>query len=138
MNNGINKNYIALKFFDFDFSPQIISEKIALIPTKTSLKGERRNPKFSLICKSNEWMYEEFNKTNDFIGDLVQEFISRIIIPRLKEIKALTGAHYGELSIVQWYYSGCNPGYHFSKDILTVINDTGLEIDIDTYCLSST
>ncbi len=138
MNDGINENYISLKFFEFDFSPQVISEKLGLEPTKTGIKGERRNPKFALLCKSNEWTYEEFNKTNEFIGELVQSFIERIVRPRLEQIKQLATSQFGELSIAQWYYDGYNPGYHFSKEIISTIKETGLEIDIDTYCLSGT
>jgi len=137
MNDGINENYITLKFSDFEFPPEILTKKLNLDPTHTALLGETRG-KTILKWNSNMWSYEEFIKTNDFIGDLVKNFISRIITPRLKEIKVLTDAHYGELSIVQYYYSGWNPGYHFSKGILSVINKTGLDIDIDTYCLSET
>jgi hypothetical protein len=137
MNDGINENYITLKFFDFDFLPEILTKDLNLEPTHTALLGENRGVTI-LKWESNMWGYEEFIKTNDFIGDLVESFISRIITPRLKEIKVITNAHHGELSIVQYYYAGCNPGYHFSKEILSVINKTGLDIDIDTYCLSGT
>ena len=136
MNKAKNQNCIALKFFDFNYSPHVLTEQLKLVPTKIALKGEVR--KMKLLWKSNMWNYEERSVTNEFIGNQVEEFVLRILLPISQDIKKVLDDCNGELSIAQYYYDGCNPGYHFSKKILAIINETGLEIDIDTYCLEST
>jgi len=75
--------------------------------------------------------------SNDFVGDLADKFIDEIIKPRVQEIKSLSELFDAEFKIVQYYYDGHNPGYHFTLDRLIVLTEAGLDIDIDTYCLTS-
>jgi len=43
-----------------------------------------------------------------------------------------------EFKIVQYYYEGYNPGYHFSIEALKVLVEANLELDIDVYSMAGT
>ena len=131
MTDRKNENYIGLNFFDFEFPHEIITKKLMLTPTNSKVKGATRIG--DLLWKENIWHYEEKKVTDEYIGDLVEEFILRVIAPIRGKIKEILNECNGEIAIAQFYYNGCNPGCHFSKDILSLIGETGLEIDIDTY-----
>jgi hypothetical protein len=38
--------------------------------------------------------------------------------------------------MVQYYYTGHNPGYGFKKEQIKILADINAEIDMDIYCLS--
>ena len=140
-NKDTNENHISLFFLNFDYSPEIITRQIRLSPTMTALKGETyylgRDQEISNIRKSSFWEYQLKRTTNHFIGDSVEEFVNDIIYPRAATIRSIAETCDAELKIVQYYYNGYNPGYHFSAKIIEMLAGTGLDIDIDTYCLSS-
>ena len=140
-NKDTNENHISLFFVNFDYLPEIITTQIGLTPTMTALKGETYylglNQEISNQRKCSFWQYEVKRITNDFIGDSVNEFVNDIIYPRAASIRSVAETCNAELAIVQYYYNGCNPGYHFSARIIEMLTGTGLEIDIDAYYLSS-
>jgi hypothetical protein len=134
-----NVNHVILWFLNFDNSPEEITEKLGLIPTRTAIKGqERSNSSIAnkKIHKFSFWEYEWKIESNQFVGELADKFIEEIIKPRIGEIKMLADTIDAEFKIVQYYYSGYNPGYHFSVDKMKILSEANLEIDIDTYCLS--
>lgn len=134
-----NVNHIILWFLNFDHSPEEITEKLGLSPTRTAVKGQERLNSGSTnkkIHKFSFWEYEWEIESNEFIGELADKFIDEIIRPRIQEIKMLAVTIDAEFKIVQYYYSGCNPGYHFSVDKMKILCEANLEIDIDAYCLT--
>jgi hypothetical protein len=134
-----NLNHIILWFLNFDHSPEEITEKLGLLPTRTAVKGQEHLNSGSTnrkIHKFNFWEYEWKIESNEFVGELVDKFIDEIIRPRIREIKMLADTIDAELKIVQYYYSGYNPGYHFSVEKMKILSEANLEIDIDTYCLT--
>src|SRR5690242_9779836 len=110
MSDRKNENYIGLKFFDFKFPHEIITEKLMLAPTKSKIKDITKRG--TLLWKGNIWHYEEKKVTNEYIGDLAEEFILRVIAPIHGKIKEILNECNGEIAIVQFYYNGPNPGYH--------------------------
>jgi len=135
-----NLNHIILWFLNFDQSPEEITKQLVLTPTKTAVKGQEYlsgpNQTVKKIHKFSFWEYEWKIESNQFVGELVDKFIAEIIKPRFGEIKMLAKRIDAELKIVQYYYDGYNPGYHFSVDIMKILTEANLEIDIDTYCLT--
>ena len=134
-----NLNHIILWFLNFDHSPAEITEKLGLLPTRTGVKGQERLS--SGLTNRNLhnfsfWEYEWKIESNEFVGALADKFIDEIIRPRVPEIKMLADRIDAEFKIVQYYYSGYNPGYHFSVDKMKILWEANLEIDIDTYCLT--
>lgn len=136
----INQNHVILRFIDFDFNPDEITEKLGLTPLSIARKGEDYfvgKRKVKKTWEYNHWDYELKTKTNEFIGDTIGEFFENIIEPRLDLIKEISSkSDITRLIIVQYYYSGCNPGYAFEKRQVKILADIDAEIDMDIYCLS--
>jgi hypothetical protein len=135
----LNKNHIEIKFFDFSITHDEVTTILGLIPTHKWMKDEEYfvgPKKIKKIRKGNFWGHELYAETNDFIGDQVEEFLKSIIAPRTSQIKELTDKYHGEFSVVQYMYDGCNPGLYFDKGQLKILNDCGLELNIDIYVLT--
>lgn len=79
------------------------------------------------------WVYQ---KTEEWIGDYFSQFIKKIILPRKEIIAELAKECQIEVTIVQRYYSGYNPGFYFQNDLLKIVYDIGANLDIDVYCLA--
>jgi len=138
----LNENYTTLKIFGFEGSAAELSARLQLVPTKTALRGEIRNysPSHKGEKRVYPWNYWEFRwirNEDRFIGELAEEFIAHIVEPRKDVLKDVIATCSGELSVVQYYYSGCNPGFHLSSKALNILSHIGAEIDVDIYCLAS-
>lgn len=138
--SGTNRNHLILKFIDFDFHPDIITEKTGLQPLSIGLKGEKyfvgKKNQIKKIRDCNYWEYEWKEISNDFIGDLIDRFFVEIIIPKLDLFKEVS--HHCEivrLVIVQYYYTGYNPGYGFTKEQINILSNINADVDVDIYCL---
>lgn len=135
----INKNHVILRFIDFDFNPDEITDKLGLKPLSIARQGEEYfvGPwKVRKIWEFNHWDYELKTKTNDFIGDTIDKFFKETIIPRLNDIKEISQkCRITRLIIVQYYYTSHNPGYGFEKEQIKVLAEINAEVDIDIYCL---
>ena len=134
-----NKNHIILSFYDFDYSPETISDKLNLVPTDFGIKGEEyflgKGNKVKKIWESNTWRFEWNLRSNDFIGDIIEKFIDEIIIARIEAIKELSITSEVEFSVVQYYYDGCNPGVYIKKEHTKILSEINSSVNIDIYCL---
>jgi len=143
MNNTLrkNENHIELKLFDFDLSHEEISITLGIESTKKWYKDENysldsESKKTTRLRKENYWGLEVVTVTNDYIGDQVDDFINTIVIPRTERIKKLTENSWGEFSIVQYMYDGCNPGFFLEKKQIAILSNCGLGLNVDIYVLS--
>lgn len=120
-----NRNHIIFGLYGFDVSPDEITERLNLKPTKVGWKGEEYEIggriKTKKIRDYNFWELETKTVTNDFIGDLVSNFAQEIIIDRKTEIKTITKACQCKLTIVQYYQDGLNPGYFFNSELIKLL-----------------
>jgi hypothetical protein len=133
---NINQIHIALSFIDFEPDPEHISFKLGLKPISTARKGEEYSFSPKKISEYNHWEFEKKTKTNDFIGDVINDFISTIIKPRINSIKEISSiVKTTRLSIIQYYYTGNNPGLTLDKIHIKLLSDIEAEIDMDIYCL---
>ena len=142
MKNGseINQNHLMLYFLDFDFNPDLITEKLGLEPHSIGRKGEKYfigyHKEIEKIRDCSHWKFEWEIKSNDFIGDMIDLFFKEIIIPRKSLIKEIgENCQMIRLTIVQYYYTGHNPGYGFDREQVKVLADINADIDMDIYCL---
>lgn len=136
----INQNHLIFRFLDFDFDPDLITQKLLLQPFSTGQKGEEYfiGPQKDIprIRDCSHWDFEWKIKTNDFIGDFIDKFFKEIIVPRLESIKEIgLNSQAIRFIIVQYYYTGYNPGYRFEKEQIKILADLNAEIDMDIYCL---
>jgi len=136
--NDTNQNHIILWFMDFDLPHEAITARLTLQPTRIATKRQEQvTPNgITKISRHTFWEYEWKIESNEFIGDGVERFVNEIIKPRTEHIKALTAVIDAEFKIVQYYYDGCNPGYHFTTETMQTLIAANLEMDIDIYCLS--
>lgn len=139
----IDENHTTIKFFNFTCAPEELTRNIGLKPTKTAIKGQKywqgaKDKKIEKIWPHNYWEYRVTKNENKWISEQVDQFIDEIIMPRKGILKNIISSCEAEFSIVQYYYSGCNPGLHFDKEKLQTISDIGASLDIDIYCLSET
>ena len=135
-----NQNHIILEFVDFDFTPDLITDKLELQPQSTGQKGDKyfigNKNKISKIRECNHWNYEMKVNSNEFIGEIIDKFFKEIIIPRLDLIKQFgQNCEIVRLTIVQYYYTGNNPGYVFEKEQIKILAAINAEVDMDIYCL---
>jgi len=138
----LNENHTTLKIFGFEGSAAELSARLQLEPTKTALKGDNRNYGSSHQGEKRAypWNYWELRWTRSedrFIEELVEEFMAHVVVPRKDALKDVIATCSGELSVVQYYYSGCNPGFHLNTKTLSILSYIGIEVDVDIYCLAS-
>ena len=133
-----NQNHIILWFFNFDFPHEEIITRLGLQPTRTATKGQEQISLngVSKITRKTFWEYEWKYESNEFIGDVAERFVEQVIKPRTEQIKTLANETEAEFKIVQYYYDGCNPGYHFTINTMQTLVAANLEMDIDTYCFT--
>lgn len=140
VDSKINQNHLILRFIDFDFDPDLITDKLGLAPLSTGQKGDEYfiwpQKDISKIRNCSHWDFEWKLMTNDFIGDLIDKFFKEVITPRLDSIKEIgLNCETTRFLIVQYYYTGHNPGYGFEKEQIKLLADINAEIDMDIYCL---
>ena len=136
-----NENHITLKLFGFSCSPEEVTKIIGLKPTKTAFEGQEyhQGSKQNRLRKKwqhSYWEYRIIKNEKQWISDSVDEFIEEIICPRIGVLKELISKCEAELSIVQYLNAGCNPGLHFSKEIINFLSQIGVDLDVDIYCLA--
>ncbi len=135
-----NQNHVKLLIYNFDYHPSQISEKLTIQPHSIGVKGESyktgppRN-RMKKIHEYNYWEHEWKVYTNDFIGDMVYKYVDDVIRPNISSLKEIAADSDIQLGVIQYYYDGCNPGFHFDKNIVQILSDLGASIDIDLYCL---
>ena len=120
-----------------------MTKELGLEPTEAGIKGQEYfvGPEHGIIKKiwlHNYWEYRITKKEDSWISDQVDQFIDSILKPNQTKLKNIIATCEAEFSIVQYYYSGCNPGLHFDNAKLKIVSDIGASLDIDIYCLSET
>ncbi len=135
----INQNHIILRFIDFDLDPNVVSRKLGLEPLSIARQGEEYFVGKRRVRKTwefNHWDYELKTETNEFIGSTMDQFFNEVLIPKSTEIKEISQlSRITRFIVVQYYYTGPNPGYCFDKEQVKLLADISAEIDMDIYCL---
>lgn len=135
----INRIHLILSFMDFKCSPEEFTTELQLQPSSTGIKGEEYLLSDGVRKKMrgcSHWEYEWKICSNEFIGDYLTTFINEIIKPRIAVIKRMNADCVTRLTIVQYYYTGCNPGIRFEKEEIRILSEIGAEIDVDLYVLT--
>ena len=136
-----NQNHVKLLIHDFEYHPNQISEKLMIEPHSIGVKDEcyEIGPPHNRIKKIHEYNYWEHELklySNDFIGDIVLKYIADFIKPNMLSLIEIAADSEMQFSVIQYYYDGCNPGFHFGKGVVKILSDLKASIDIDLYCLS--
>tara|TARA_R110000868_G_scaffold294140_1_gene554726 strand:+ start:92209 stop:92649 length:441 start_codon:yes stop_codon:yes gene_type:complete len=134
-----NHIHIYLKLYDFDLQPDEVTKMIGLEPTKSGVKRGNfyfaKKYKIEREYQSNWWEYKEKHITETkWQQEYVDDFINRIIKPRVEIIKSITTQGSGELALVPHYYDEWYLGFDFSLDIIKILSDSGIVLNMDIYC----
>jgi hypothetical protein len=138
-NIDINKNHIILGFFEFNYSPDLITDNLGLVPLEQGVKGEKyltgKRMHIEKIREYNIWTYEWKIVSNELVTGMIANFIDDIIVPRIDKIKKLTVDCNVQLRIVQYYYDGYNPVIYIKREHNKVLAEINSSLDLDLYCL---
>jgi hypothetical protein len=137
----INKNYLLLRLFGFEFEPDKMTEFLGLTPQITGKKGEEYyvgpSKRLKKVWEHNHWEYEFKKITSEYIGKVISSFFEEIIKPRLAILKKISKkCPTVRLVVVQYYYDSCNPGYNLTKEQIKMLAEIKGEIEFDIYCLN--
>lgn len=135
-----NRNLISLGIFDFTVHPDAIGSQLGLPPNSIGVKGEEYEvgPVRNRIRKTHDysfWVHTRETHSNDYIGESVTSFCREIIAPRLETLAKLSESCSIQLQVVQYYYTGCNPGFGLEKEQIQMLSQIGASLDVDIYCL---
>jgi hypothetical protein len=135
--SGKNRIKIALVFVDTNNFAGSIAEHIGLSPIEVRTKGQSfvTASKQQRLSKEDSWEFGIDQETDDFLGDVLSNFIRITLVPRKARIREVADKCYAKLFIVQYYYSSHNPGLAISRDDLKELAEMGVNIDCDLYCL---
>lgn len=134
------KNEVILDFCIWgveDITPDYITQVLGIQPVKIYLKGEKTNPKLSLLEKKNGWrMGSSLNKYTPF-EEQMNAMID--IIEAKKELfKMFCEKYYCEFSCAVYirYDNGESiPSVHLNSRYNKLIGQLNIEFDLDIYCL---
>lgn len=147
MEKYVTQVKIILSIFGDIFNPQKFSKFIDITPTDMWNKGDEIPPRKGLerkdgtkhVRKESVWEY-----STDFIQTLSFEEVSKIILEKFDEqrvakIRSYIEKEKGEikLDVVVEIVDNQSPSLSLSKDLITLLNSTGAEIDFDIYVLEN-
>jgi hypothetical protein len=127
--------YLVIRNFEYD--PDIITEKTKLQPDDIIKKGQKYIKKSGKewISTYNSWsvMYEQKNAT--YSEDAINGFVNNIINPNKKYFKEILANSEGVIEFVYYYYDSNNIGINFNKEFINLLFELNLTVDFDLYCL---
>ena len=138
MVSEIDKICIYLIIYDFDFDPDIITEKTELKPYKTEKKGLKHKRKYGMeeyISESNYWEIEYKHENVQSCEEAINGFMETIINPHKEYFREILKTANGKLLFVYYTYRSTNMGIWFEKDFVNILSELNLSIDLDLYCL---
>jgi hypothetical protein len=128
---------IYLTIRNFEFNPDLITEKTKLEPNDIIKKGQKYIKKSGKewISEYNEWsvMYEQKNAT--YSDDAINGFVNNIVNPNKEYFKEILVNAEGILEFVYYYYYSNNIGIAFNKEFVNILSELNLKVEFDLYCL---
>jgi len=129
----MSKTYAYFFVAGFENSPEDISQKLNLQPTKTWRKGDEWLPLKTRTF--DNWEIHSTASQEEIFLDIHIKSVLEIIEPKRKQILELQNLGY-EMGIncVGYFYDE-HPGFGLSSELITRIASLSLDIDFDLYCL---
>jgi len=119
----------SINIVDFEFLPQVISEKLKITPTKVWVKGELIHPKAILKHASNGWQFKSDLDSKLSINAHIKMLLA-MFDEKEQVFKELSNICHLELSCCI-YYKQQQPELNFAPDLLLSIARKKLFLDID-------
>ena len=133
-----NKIALSLGIWDFnDITHDEITALLATIPSRIYIKGERKNPKFSILSKKNGWLmdiasdkYAPFEQQMDMLFNFIEE--------KIDIFRILCRKYTCEISCGLFIYFDNGesvPGLHLGSKYNKLVKELNIDFDVDIYCL---
>lgn len=120
---------------DFDFDPNIITEKLKIPPTNVWRKGDIWEPSKHRKRKENAWILRAGISNNDVLTNVHLGELFKILLPKKSEIVELSRTYRAGISYVPYcYYT--NITVVLDKQHIRTLAELELQIDFDVYSLS--
>ena len=128
-----NEVFIQFSIQDFKEKHSEITNYLGIEPSKTWSKGDLKTNKGVIRYKNNGW--ELKLKRDDVLHiDIVLEEMLNILFPKKSKLINLDSG-IKKISIVV-YSKKLMPSFIYNYKVISFLNDTGIELDHDIYCLS--
>lgn len=133
--SGLTRTNVMCEFriIGDDFEPDIITEKLKVVPSKVWRQGEKINQRDKVREYSNWGLSTEYEESYD-----INEQINKVLIvfknkkQELLQLKDLFHLDY-KIEIVINVESNETPAIYLEKEIIQFCNDVGAIIDFDLY-----
>ena len=122
-------NIVRLKILSESLSPDEISERIGLPPSRSWSKGESDRKKASLnMAKWNGWIYDSGRSADVSLADQVASLL-HALEPMQNNIRDISGLCDVAISVVS--YSNPDKSIFLSKDLVALIAALGAHFDLE-------
>ena len=136
-----NEVFLEFKICDFEeITPDEISNKLGVKPTKVYVKGQKRNPTNpdgKAVFKNNVWVvdsgldkYASFEQHMNAMLDIIE--------PRTNLFKPFCSKYYCEFAcaiFIRYDNNESTPWIHLNERYNKLVKKLDIEFDIDLYCL---
>ena len=133
-----NKIVLSFGIWDFnDITHDELTELLGIAPSKVYIKGERKNPKFSMLAKKNGWLLDAsfdkhipFEQQMDMLVDFIEE--------KIDIFRILCKKYNCEFSCGLFIYFDNGesiPGLHLGSRYNRLVKELDIDFDVDIYCL---
>lgn len=124
------------KILGNDFVPEVVSKKLQIVPSKTTVKGEQIN-KSGKKRDFSSWIYcTEYCETYD-INDQLTKIIT-LLRPKEKHLLELKESYNLDymIEVVINIESQVTPAIYLEKEVISFCNSLDIMIDFDLYIMS--
>lgn len=130
----MNEIKVGFTLTDFECTPEEITTRIRLEPSKTWVVGDQISGS-TLAYKVNGWRLELIDEDASGVEALLEQLLQQLEVSG-HAIAELAREYYAEISCIV-FATEYVPELHFSHKALERITRLGAGIDIDLYCLTS-
>lgn len=114
----------------FDCPPEAISERLGILPSEVTLKGELLRG--GRVRETSYWsVLSPLARGNEFLDSHIDALLE-ILEPVAVKIRAIQNEYEVGINCVGYFYSS-NPGFHLSREVIGRLSALKLSVDFDLY-----
>ena len=126
------KTRVSLVIISDNLSPEDISKRVQLIPTRLVHKGETYPWNRNKVSKDNQWIFEPQKDMPEELG-IKMEYLLKKLAPVEINIASLPDDVYKCINVCYEGYQEWMSGFHFNQSQLNIIANLKVELDFDLY-----
>ena len=126
--------YAYFALIGTDLSPEEVTEKVGIKPSKTWKIGDLIHSKATIRKKYNGWRVDSQLSKSDDLESHIKSVMEQLQPGWLSLVEVCKHCKV-EISCVIYYRSGSIPAIHFDKYIVEKVHQLNAAIDVDFYVL---